>query len=64
MKDTTIGEDLFIDFQEVLQKHSINLDKIVNTTIDQCPNLKEKNIGLLKRLNFLEFLKNISGRCI
>ena len=60
MKDTTTGENLFIALQEVLQKHSIKWDKIVNITTDGCPSLIGKNIGLLKRLK--DKMKRLPGK--
>ncbi|KAK4881591.1 hypothetical protein RN001_004910 [Aquatica leii] len=51
MKDTTTGEDFFMALQEVLKKHNIKWDKIVNITTDGCPSLTRKNIGLLKRIS-------------
>ena len=60
MKDTTTVENLFIALQEVLQKHSIKWDKIVDITTDGCPSLIGKNIGLLKRLK--DEMKRLPGK--
>ena len=50
MKDTTTGEDFFIALQEVLQKHSIKWDKIVNITTDGCLSLIGKKHWIIKKI--------------
>ncbi|GCC25428.1 hypothetical protein chiPu_0003838 [Chiloscyllium punctatum] len=50
MKGTTTGNDLFMEVNVCLGTLGLKWDKLAGVTIDGCPNLTGKNVGLLKRM--------------
>ncbi|GCC39481.1 hypothetical protein chiPu_0023746 [Chiloscyllium punctatum] len=50
MKGTTTGNDLFTEVNACLDTLGIKWDKLAGVTMDGCPNLPGKNVGLLKRM--------------
>ncbi|XP_071216541.1 general transcription factor II-I repeat domain-containing protein 2B-like [Salvelinus alpinus] len=49
MKSTTTGKDL-LEVNKCVAKLGLSFEKLSSVTIDGCPNLTGKNIGLLKRI--------------
>ncbi|GCC26592.1 hypothetical protein chiPu_0005010 [Chiloscyllium punctatum] len=50
MKGTTTGNDLFTEVNACLETLGLKWDKLAGMTMDGCPNLTGKNVGLLKRM--------------
>ena len=57
LKSTTTGTDL-LTVNECIGKLGISLYKLVSVTTDGSPNLKEKHIGLLKKLQYKLHIEN------
>ncbi|XP_039623539.1 general transcription factor II-I repeat domain-containing protein 2A-like [Polypterus senegalus] len=50
MKGTTTESDLFTEVKASMDMLGLEWDKLVSVTTDGCPNLMEKNAGLLRRM--------------
>jgi len=50
MKGTTTGSDLFTEVNACMDKLGLKWDRLAGVTMDGCPNLTGKNVGLLKRM--------------
>lgn len=48
VKGMTTGSDLFTEVNACLDKLGMKWDKLAGVTMDGCPNLTGKNVGLLK----------------
>ncbi|XP_075907338.1 general transcription factor II-I repeat domain-containing protein 2B-like [Nelusetta ayraudi] len=50
MKGTTTGSDLFMEVNACMDTLGLKWDRLAGVTVDGCPNLTGKNVGLLKRM--------------
>lgn len=48
MKGMTTGSDLFTEVNACVDKLGLQWDKLAGVTTNGCPNMTDKNVGLLK----------------
>ena len=51
MKDTTTGEDIFECVKTAIRAMKLQRQKMVSVTMDGCPSLTRKDVGLQRRLS-------------